>query len=58
MKEKRNWFIVEGLNGKYCILPDGEVLYSRVKVGCAIKAVFKCSGLLDAMNKLHKFEQE
>ena len=56
--KSRKWFIVEGLTGKNCILPDGEVLYSRLKVGCAIKAVLKCSGLLDAMNKLHNFEQE
>ena len=57
MKRSR-WFIVDGLAGKYCILPDGEVLYSRLKVGCTIKAVFKCCGLLDAMDKLHNFERK
>ena len=53
MKSKTfDWYIVKGLAGKLCVVPESLIEGREI-----IKAI-KCTGLLDAVRKLQKFERK
>lgn len=52
------WVITDGVTGRLCIIPDGPFLKERLAYGCIVHKEVECFGLLQALKRLHEFEQQ
>ena len=52
----RKWAIINGNAGRLCVIPLGKLTEEKAMYGAFPKKIFMASGLLDAMEVLHKYE--
>lgn len=51
------WVIVKGSTGRLCVVTE-EMHKSYLENGRNTNIHFECKGILDALKKLHEYEQE